>query len=112
VASHELKTPLTSLKGYIQLMEFEKEKLPENFAQYIKKANDSINKLQNLINDLLDVSKIQSGRLEFLVDKFNLSHLVKECIDNCIHIYPGYSFESEIEKNIFVKGNADRLEQY
>jgi two-component system phosphate regulon sensor histidine kinase PhoR len=111
VASHELKTPLTSLKGYIQLMEFEKEQLPESFAQYIKKANDSINKLQNLINDLLDVSKIQSGRLEFPVDKFNLSHLVNECVDNCLHMYPGYSFETEVEKNIFVKGNADRLEQ-
>src|SRR4030095_4543631 len=111
VASHELKTPLTSLKGYIQLMEFEKEKLPENFAQYIKRANDSINKLQNLINDLLDVSKIQSGKLEFPVAEFNLSHLVKEAIDSCEYMYPGYHFKMDMEKNVFVKGNADRLEQ-
>jgi len=111
VASHELKTPLTSLKGYIQLMDIEKEKQPDHFVQYIKRANDSINKLQNLINDLLDVSKIQSGKLEFPVAQFNLSHLVKEAVASCEYMYPEHHFKMEMEKNIFVKGNADRVEQ-
>jgi len=111
VASHELKTPLTSLKGYIQLMDIEKEKQPDHFVQYIKRANDSINKPQNLINDLLDVSKIQSGKLEFPVAQFNLSHLVKEAVASCEYMYPEHHFKMEMEKNIFVKGNADRVEQ-
>lgn len=111
VASHELKTPLTSLKGYIQLMDIDREKQPEHFVQYIKRANDSINKLQNLINDLLDVSKIQSGKLEFPVTQFNLSHVVKEAIDSCQYMYPEHHFKMDMEKNVFVKGNADRLEQ-
>jgi two-component system phosphate regulon sensor histidine kinase PhoR len=60
IASHELKTPLTSLKGYLQLISnYKKEEIPAVVKQYIAKANIALNKLQRLINDLLDVSKIQ-----------------------------------------------------
>ena len=64
VASHELKTPLTSLKGYIQLMEFQ-ENLSEAAKIYVTKATSSVNKLQHLIDELLDASKIKAGKLKF-----------------------------------------------
>lgn len=111
VASHELKTPLTSLKGYIQLMNSHGYELPEQIKLYVKKANESITKLQHLINDLLDVSKIQSGKLEFVVGPINLSRIVSECVESCTYMYPGYHFKKEIQNDLFVDGNADRLEQ-
>jgi two-component system CheB/CheR fusion protein len=64
VASHELKTPLTSLKGYIQLMEFQ-DNLSDEAKIYVTKATSSINKLQHLIDELLDASKIKAGKLKF-----------------------------------------------
>lgn len=111
VASHELKTPLTSLKGYIQLVEQEEKKLPANVNQYIKKANESITKLQHLINDLLDVSMIHSGKLKFNTQRLDLSLLVNSCIENSQHIYSSYTIGKEIDERIFVRGNAERLEQ-
>lgn len=109
-ASHELKTPLSSLKGYVQLIGRQKT-LPDTVNQYVAKANESINKLQHLINNLLDVSKIAAGKLRFTTEVFNLSDLVNSCVEDCRHIYGSYNIQSEVEDKLYVLGNAERLEQ-
>ncbi|MBB5395505.1 ATP-binding protein [Mucilaginibacter sp. AK015] len=112
IASHELKTPLTSLKGYLQLIAgYKKEQLPPIITQYINKAGVSINKLQSLINDLLDVSKIKAGRLEYSLNDVNITELVNQCVENAEHVYSSYIFEKQIEGDLIVKGNNERLEQ-
>lgn len=110
VASHELKTPLTSLKGYIQLMEFQ-EKLSEAAKIYVSKATSSVNKLQHLIDELLDASKIKAGKLKFNKEKLNLTGLVSLCIENSSYIYPLHQIKKELQDDIIVSGNAERLEQ-
>jgi len=109
IASHELKTPLTSLKGYMQLLEEMNKNSESSF--YLKKANDAVGKLQLLINDLLDVSKIQSGKLEFAKSPTDLSDIVKDTVESCIHMYPGFTFEHRTEPGLHVIANPDRLEQ-
>jgi len=112
IASHELKTPLTSVKGYLQLIgTFKKEELPPTVTQYIEKANKSLNKLQSLINDLLDVSKIQAGKLEYAFTTVNISDLIKTCIENAEHIYADNKFVNEDGNKYMVNGNPERLEQ-
>jgi two-component system phosphate regulon sensor histidine kinase PhoR len=112
IASHELKTPLTSLKGYLQLIAgYNKEELPQVVTQYVTKAGISINKLQSLINDLLDVSKIKAGRLEYTLHQIDITNLVCQCIENAEHIYPSYKFECDPTEVYMVNGNPERLEQ-
>ncbi|MDB5109898.1 MAG: phoR 2 [Mucilaginibacter sp.] len=111
VASHELKTPLTSLKGYLQLTSYKKESLPPAVKQYIDKASIALNKLQRLVNDLLDVSKIQAGKLEYAVTTVNLTDMLKGCIENAEHIYPLYKFEHHVAPELLIIGNEERLEQ-
>jgi two-component system CheB/CheR fusion protein len=112
VASHELKTPLTSLKGYIQLlMAYNREELSPVVKQYLGKANSAVNKLQYLVNDLLDVSKIQAGRLDYRMEPVDMSKIVGGCFENAVHIYPAYQFEMHTEGQFLVMGNAERLEQ-
>ena len=110
VASHELKTPLTSLKGYLQLMELQKT-LPELVKSYISKANISLVKLQRLVDELLDVSRIKAGKLEFSKQIFNLTELVSQCVDNSRIMYPLFTIKKELEENIMVMGNEERIEQ-
>ncbi|MGN6394977.1 MAG: PAS domain-containing sensor histidine kinase [Mucilaginibacter sp.] len=112
IASHELKTPLTSLKGYLQLISaYKKDELPPAVKQYVEKANNSLNKLQRLINDLLDVSKIQAGKLEYAFAKVDLAELVKNCIENARLIHPETNFIIRDGNNYMVNANAERLEQ-
>jgi two-component system phosphate regulon sensor histidine kinase PhoR len=112
IASHELKTPLTSLKGYLQLIGgYKKEELPAIVTKYVGKAELSITKLQTLINDLLDVSKIKAGRLEYALTELNIADLVNQCIETAEHIYPNYNFSKSICEDCIIKGNTERLEQ-
>ena len=112
IASHELKTPLTSLKGYIQLMGiYKKEEVPAAIKQYIAKADRAVNKLQHLINDLLDVSKIQAGRLEYKMADINLADMVSTGVEAAIQIYPDNVIKHNIAPNLPVYGNPERLEQ-
>jgi two-component system phosphate regulon sensor histidine kinase PhoR len=111
IASHELKTPLTSLKGYLQLISHKKDGLPDTIKQYIDKAILSLNKLQGLVNDLLDVSKIQAGRLEYGLHQVNLTELIALCVENARHIYPDFTIENYAEEGLSVNGNEERLDQ-
>lgn len=78
IASHELKTPLTSIKGYVELLDSIEDKQPNK--QFAQKALENINKLEKLIQDLLDVSKIQSGQLELNLKEFSIVHFLDETI--------------------------------
>ena len=65
-ASHELKTPVTSLSVYLHLLtEYFKNKQEDKFASYANSAVEQVNKITGLINQLLDLSRIQSGSLNF-----------------------------------------------
>jgi len=81
IASHELKTPLTSLKLYAQFIEMklQKQQDPKN-AEVARRMNDQIDKLTELINDLLDVTKIQNGKIQLSESEFDFDRLVEEVI--------------------------------
>jgi len=110
IASHELKTPLTSIKGYIDLLNVMEDTEPNK--QFILKALENINKLERLIKDLLDVSKIQSGQLELSVTDFNLDTL----IDDTIAAFQMVSVTHEISRdgkfgNEIISADRQRIEQ-
>lgn len=82
IASHELKTPLTSIKAYVQLLE-RRLKLNKDSAEagFVIKAQEQIEKLNTLITDLLDVSKIENGKLKINKKPANLEHVISNAID-------------------------------
>ena len=75
--SHELRTPLNAIIGYGELLleEAEDEGL-ESMSSDLKRITDSGTHLLNLINDILDISKIEAGRLELFVSDFELSNVI------------------------------------
>lgn len=83
IASHELKTPIATLKGYTQILEqhLQKNKDP-GVRLYISKLSYQLDKLTKLVNDLLDVSKIQVGKLELHKENLEISKLVKEVVED------------------------------
>jgi PAS domain S-box-containing protein len=83
VASHELKTPVTSIKAYTQVLERMLKKNGETKeAEMIKRMDGQVNRLTSLIGDLLDVTKINSGRLQFNDREFDFNSFVKELIED------------------------------
>jgi len=112
VASHELKTPLTSIKGYVQILERLVGKLGDSRAiEYVEKTNKHIDKLNDLISDLLDISRIQAGKMKFNMEPFPYMDLVKESIESAQSISDSHKIKLYGRKNYEVRGDKDRLGQ-
>jgi two-component system, OmpR family, sensor kinase len=110
IASHELKTPLTSIRGYVQLLE--KSDLKENQRHFVEKATAQIKKLNNLIADLLDVSKIQAGKLQLNTSPLELRDLIADSIDSVRHMYSSHQIVLLTDiPEISINGDKFRLEQ-
>ncbi|HKS25357.1 MAG TPA: ATP-binding protein [Thermoanaerobaculia bacterium] len=112
IASHELRTPVTSIKGYTQLA---KTLIRENdlatSEEYLDIALDQIDRMSRLILELLDVSRIETGRLEIRREPIPWASFVREVV----HRHPAGSERTlhlsipDITKEI--SGDRDRLEQ-
>ena len=108
IASHELKTPLTSIKAYMQLIQRSTREMENNkLADYVNRANDNIDKLSSIISDLLDVSRIQSGKLIMSMDIFNFKDLLEEVAEGMQ--YTSYNHEIIIKNIPEIHVFADRL---
>lgn len=97
MASHELKTPVTSIKLYIDILKRQTENSKNKKLSHVAKSlRDQADRLSDLVNNLLDVSRIQTGKLNFQKESFRLDLEIKELID-ALHD------ESEKVKIIFKK---------
>lgn len=112
IASHELKTPLTSVRGYLQLL----ERLPdvknnEKYRRYLSKTSKQLDKLRDLIDDLLDVSKIESGKMKFNFQRISIETLLENTIENVTQMYPEHRFNRLGKADVVILGDEMRLEQ-
>lgn len=112
IASHELKTPMTTIKGYIQLLE---RSLDSNDIDTVKKrvhkVQTQIEKLNLLIADLLDISKIESGKLKFNKRYFSFDQLLDHIIEIMQTSNSGIKMIRKGTVNVEVFGDEMRLEQ-
>ncbi|TXF75053.1 PAS domain-containing sensor histidine kinase [Chryseobacterium sp.] len=111
IASHELKTPLTSLKLYAQVLErMLKKSGDDKNAEFAKKMDQQVIKLTSLIGDLLDVTKINAGKIHLNQNHFEFSQLVKETVEEQ-QMSTAHSIELNIEKGGTVFADRDRISQ-
>jgi len=110
IASHELKTPLTSLKMYLQVT---KKQLEDTGADVrnLDKMNTQVNKLTNLIEDLLNVSRFQSGMLAYNDSLFSLNELISEVVDTIKPSAPNHTIHIQGKIKQPVWGDRDRINQ-
>ncbi|MFC3561286.1 sensor histidine kinase [Pedobacter jamesrossensis] len=112
IASHELKTPLTSVKGYIQLLQRSLNKDDKTMAQnHLAKASIQLEKLNDLIVDLLDISKIESGKLKFNMQLFCADNMVNNAVEMLQQSNPDFKINKLGKTDEMIFGDEIRLEQ-
>lgn len=78
--SHEIRTPMNGIIGFLTLIETEAYKTKEELKQFALSAKKSADSLLDIINDILDVSKIESGKMQIVNSDFNLSDVIDESV--------------------------------
>lgn len=112
MASHELKTPLTSIKGYVQILQTMHANSEDSFLQKSLKTIDrQLVTLTTLITELLDISKIKSGGLDLNLEHFEITDLIHEVVSEIKHINPNYEIPVTVEKKAVVYADHDRIGQ-
>jgi PAS domain S-box-containing protein len=112
IVSHELKTPVTSIKGYVQILKYNFHKDGnETAANVLSKVDAQINKLTTLISDLLDVKKIENGQLQYSEEKFDFNELVKEIVEETSRVITKHRIKQNLGKSQMVKGDRNKLGQ-
>lgn len=112
IASHELKTPMTSIKGYIQLLErsLDKEDM-ETTRVRLHKVQNQVEKLNLLVADLLDISKIESGKLKFNKKYFSFDKILDHIVEIMEQANPQVKFIKKGQINTEIFGDEMRIEQ-
>lgn len=109
IASHELKTPLTSIKGYNQML---LRKVDDGAVRdYLLRTEGQLSRLEKLIKDLLDVSKINAGKMLLNMETFDFSHMLRDATTAMQELSPNHQLILHDELELQFKGDHYRLEQ-
>ncbi|MBD8081629.1 PAS domain-containing sensor histidine kinase [Chryseobacterium caseinilyticum] len=112
IASHELKTPLTTIKGFTQLLErMIPEGSSEKFITTLQKVSLNVDRLNNLISELLDTSKIQSGNIEIHKEPFKIDKIIHEAVDNLALASPSHNISVNSDTNATILGDELQITQ-
>jgi PAS domain S-box-containing protein len=105
IASHELKTPITSLKASLQLLERMKDNpSPQIFPKLIEQSTRSMQKISALVEDLLNVSRANESQLKLNKKEFNVSELLEGC---CNHVRVAGKYRLIVQGDTHLKVYAD-----
>ena len=124
MASHELRTPLTAVSGFMQIARRRMGRLgaatdvPQPWREEAQKADETLDmanrqakKLARLIDELLDVSRLQQGRVEMRLAEIDLGEIVREVGERMKLLSKGHEIETKVEGTAPIVADRDRIEQ-
>lgn len=117
MVSHELKTPVTSIKGYVQLLlslteksgDIKPGKLP--LKPSLERINHQINRLTRLISEILDLTRIEENKLELQKQEFDLNELVEETVQDINYTNTQHKIKIDHQINCRIFADKDRMGQ-
>lgn len=110
VASHELKTPLTTIKGYLQVLA--KNENDKMSSLFISKSLNQVNKLNTLVEDLLNMSRLESGKLDFSIEQFDIRKALLEMTETFNYTYKSHQLLFDLgDEPVILEADRQRIEQ-
>lgn len=112
MASHELKTPVTSLRGFTAILQRRlKKQGDEQGLFYLARMDSQLRKLTTLISELLDISRMQAGKLVFHAENCDFDALIDEAVENVQAATTTHQVRIEGRTGVRIHGDPERLEQ-
>lgn len=110
VAAHELKTPVAIMKGYAQVLSRAAPGLTEPQRKMLDAVNRGADRIDRIIGDLLDISRLQLGHLELARERVDVHQLVQEAVDRTAVMNPKHRIRVVRATPVVVQGDRDRLQ--
>jgi signal transduction histidine kinase len=114
IASHELKAPLTSIKGSVDLfLKMHGESVPQTALDLLKVSQRNIDRLASLVKDLLDIARLESGRMDLELERFPLETAVRESLfsQKALADQKGVALQVSIPEDMEIEADCNRLSQ-
>jgi two-component system CheB/CheR fusion protein len=112
IASHELKTPVTSIKAYAELLQEVFEEVADTQSvEMISKLNMQVDRLIKLIHALLDTTRVSDGELPLHKQEFDLNALIVECMDDLQHLSKKHNIVLQLGDTKKLAADKDRIGQ-
>lgn len=111
--SHELRTPMTSIRGFIEGI-LDGTIPPKKHNQYLSIVKDETYRLNRLVNDLLDLAKIEAGEVKLSITTLNINEMVRKCVIKleALLIEKDLSVDADFEEDeLLAKGDSDAIER-
>jgi PAS domain S-box-containing protein len=109
IASHELKTPITTMKASLQILQ--KIQLDPRAESFVNKATKQVGRLSVLVSDLLDVSSLQAGKMQFYNELFSLNDLLNDTVEQMQQSQNTHGILLQGDTGISVYADRSRMEQ-
>lgn len=110
--SHELRTPVTSLKLTTQMLQQKLAKVSDKrITEHLARMNQQLDKMTNIISDLLDTTRIEHGSMKLQKKRFNFNELVKETVEDIQKTAPSHNIVIKGEAKIPAYGDRNRVAQ-
>ncbi|NQX38150.1 two-component system, chemotaxis family, CheB/CheR fusion protein [Pedobacter steynii] len=109
IASHELKTPLTTIKAFNQLMKRTND--IDKLHGFVEKSASNIFRLEKLISDLLDVTKINAGKMSYTIKEFDFGQMLQESVESVQYTSSNHELILTKIENVLYTGDRFRIEQ-
>jgi len=112
MVSHELKTPLTALKAYVQMLNNWAKKQKDNFSiGALSKVDKQVRKMLNMINSLLNLSSAEAGKIHLNKNNFQLDLLIKEVVEETLFITSTHPIAISSCASVNVNADREKIEQ-
>ena len=110
MVSHELKTPLTSLTGYLQMMQLKVKNSEDGFViKALEKSSNQVKRMTSLINGFLNLTRLESGKIYLDKQPFNLGQLLQHLIAETIYLQNSHRITCEPCEEIKVNADRDKI---
>ncbi len=111
--SHDLKTPLTMIKAYAEMIKDISYKDPEKMQEHLDIIMEEVDRLTNLVNDILELSKVQNNEYLYNYEKYDLVKEIKKIIKRyeVMEYLENYNFILEMPKKVLVNADKDKINQ-
>lgn len=111
--AHDLKTPLTSVIGYLTLLSESKELPKEYVKKYVDISLKKSERLEELINEFFEITRFNLQNIKLEKEKVNLTHMINQLLEEFYPMFQSknieYSFNNNTKENVYIYADTDKL---